>query len=1176
MPLPNPVWFVAHPLFQYNEDVEAIAEANGWSILDTIYDDGSGVAGVPLTIKTDPGTADEQATVTLSSGSVDLTAVNSAISGLQISQAAQDALIATLPSVAQVSAIQANNDAQDPFVSFTRELDDSIIGTKESGAQVTIAAPNNSAPAATYDTPLPAAGTAATDKAPSSSAVRAEINADRTRLTNLESASHDGAAQDAAIALNTAHRADTAVHMTPGEKALLHDGAAQDTRLTDLETTRQTFANLLTSIRDVATATDTNYVSEKAIAQALVDAISGAKLTDLSDTPAAMSAANARQFVRVDPAGNAAEFIALLASMSAFDNATATLAGAPATVQTAIEALKSLIDNQPTQTEAANFSALPAPGGVPAGSIYHAIDASDDPTVTTGWAKYQVIGGTWFKYLSQEELGAAAVALTNAQIQTTDGSAPGLVEGTVSGQLLFDREQFLKGVAANFDSADPDYDTGKPWSAKTLLEQFKPTLPAADQAAADTTSVLPQQKIQIGEGATHAGTFENISAAAVNATAANLANGQTFRRVDNEDNITLDLPADNKPVAGQARRVTAATTLDLTDVPATQGLNYWIELAPNIALTVPGIAGAISHDGPNNEIIHLESTGTASQVARIGGNVASTVDAADDWDTDTDYTGDDNKTFNLQIPATAATAPYVTANSQTLKAGKIYTLEYAADRAAADSVAAIADDQATVDEIALMNLIGEVAPEAGSLIRETLTAASNAFTLSADRFSWLGATGVTADITATLPDLSAYEATAPKRGVIVNSSGKAGTIADGGNTIAAESDVDINDRAIHEWYQTGPGTVIVWHAGQLDSPVATFTSLQQIGSDAVPLDDSQTSHASRFVPEASPPFASVQWDLWLYWQTDLDMTTADRIEVDFGPNADSGLRTAQVPLGMVRTMLAKGTSVDIGTFDYGNNVELRLRVDSLADLAIGKVAFATDAGVIRVYALRVLAYAQNGYVIPTGTQVATDHTLTISSPVVTLGTAVIEESYLPRWVNITSGNELVEGAHTNVDVILGDRDATKTKQQVWFKATGANPVAVFTEQAVTTTSQSATGVDLLNGVWTPVVAGLELHQGTGGTDRPYIRFSGGEDRYLLVDRCYQNNPSDVLTGNVAGRRLLNNGNQWDIAGSGYNLGPNYVQHLAITDLFSNERWYIKYTMDALDNDAVMDWTYTAG
>lgn len=63
------------------------------------------------------------------------------IAALQTSQTAQDALIAAQPTKAQVDALQAVQDAEDPYSTFSRQADGSIDWTRESGATGSIAAP---------------------------------------------------------------------------------------------------------------------------------------------------------------------------------------------------------------------------------------------------------------------------------------------------------------------------------------------------------------------------------------------------------------------------------------------------------------------------------------------------------------------------------------------------------------------------------------------------------------------------------------------------------------------------------------------------------------------------------------------------------------------------------------------------------------------------------------------------------------------------------------------------------------------------------------------------------------------------------------------------------------------------------------------------------------------------
>ena len=149
----------------------------------------------------------------------------------------------------------------------------------------------------------------------------------------------------------------------------------------------------------------------------------------LTDTPNSL-AGLALQVLRVNAASSAVEAVQLAAAITSFDNTTAAIAGNPANVQAAIEALKALTDNLPNQLQAADIAARDALGAQPNSTIVHVADASADPGVTAGWAKYQYLGGGWEFYLSQEDI--SIVALTLAQV--LDGADT--QTGTVSGQQL--------------------------------------------------------------------------------------------------------------------------------------------------------------------------------------------------------------------------------------------------------------------------------------------------------------------------------------------------------------------------------------------------------------------------------------------------------------------------------------------------------------------------------------------------------------------------------------------------------------------------------------------------------------------------------------------------------------------------------------------------------------------
>ena len=46
----RPIWYLDHPLWQYVEDVNAIAVTNGWRIVESRYNTGGGVTGPPVTV----------------------------------------------------------------------------------------------------------------------------------------------------------------------------------------------------------------------------------------------------------------------------------------------------------------------------------------------------------------------------------------------------------------------------------------------------------------------------------------------------------------------------------------------------------------------------------------------------------------------------------------------------------------------------------------------------------------------------------------------------------------------------------------------------------------------------------------------------------------------------------------------------------------------------------------------------------------------------------------------------------------------------------------------------------------------------------------------------------------------------------------------------------------------
>ena len=160
-------------------------------------------------------TASEAAVISANAGS---------IATLNASQAAQDALIAVMPTQAQVDAIQAVQDAEDPYKTFDRQPDGSINWTRESNATGTIAAP--AASAGVVDTAITATGTNPVDGA--------TIFASQAAQDTALAAKADQVALDAEIAATDAEQAaqDTAIAAKADQAALDAEIASTDAEQT--------------------------------------------------------------------------------------------------------------------------------------------------------------------------------------------------------------------------------------------------------------------------------------------------------------------------------------------------------------------------------------------------------------------------------------------------------------------------------------------------------------------------------------------------------------------------------------------------------------------------------------------------------------------------------------------------------------------------------------------------------------------------------------------------------------------------------------------------------------------------------------------------------------------------------------------------------------------------------
>ena len=205
-----------------------------------------------------------------------------------------------------------------------------------------------------------------------------------------------------------------------------------------------------------------------------------------------------------------------------FDPSTTTLTKDK--VQTAIKELSDRVDKLPGTTYEDTFADLPGDGAK--SDFCHIADASGDPTVTTGWAKYEHNGTAWVKSSSQEELYRLDATITDVQLQdVTDETvgnlkggkalhdrevamlmAPGdIVTGTVKEPKAYTPELLNKDVTAIvkkfavevFDPAEDGYTKNDPYRKYVLYtdgilyEAQEPNVPAGTDPSMDVLNWLP-------------------------------------------------------------------------------------------------------------------------------------------------------------------------------------------------------------------------------------------------------------------------------------------------------------------------------------------------------------------------------------------------------------------------------------------------------------------------------------------------------------------------------------------------------------------------------------------------------------------------------------------------------------------------------------------------------------
>lgn len=337
------------------------------------------------------------------------------------------------------------------------------------------------------------------------------------------------------------------------------------------------------------------------------------------------------------------------------------------------------------------------------------------------------------------------------------------------------------------------------------------------------------------------------------------------------------------------------------------------------------------------------------------------------------------------------------------------------------------------------------------------------------------------------------------------------------------------------------GNAILNRSG--DQVTSTYTGLQKISEWVNP-----------------SPGTQIGTSLTAY-ATGLDMTNVDRVLVNFIDTANLKAYPHQF-----------NPKIRDQSWFWGYSGETSHAEIIITDLATGAMQFRRGGSrALYLHSVELWAEAANGFVIPTASQLVTDRQLVVTSPTATPNITIIEEQASRYLVNVTAGKQLVLGPVVDANIqLLSPIDGVIIAQ-----ATGPNPTVTFTEVNVPT-NVSQRGVALPNATWTDVVAGLQIHQGTGADDRPYIRFNDGIRRVFEVETWYAPFIGGDWLSRVRGVYIANTSVPTaaiDLRGDGYNLAGNYEQYIVITNVSNGESWRIKYTMDATDNDAVMDFDY---
>jgi hypothetical protein len=118
------------------------------------------------------------------------------------------------------------------------------------------------------------------------------------------------------------------------------------------------------------------------------------------------------------------------------------------------------------------------------------------------WAYLKELDGTNLKgvYIYNGSVYAHAFDFTADISQLTDTQAQSTTDttfGTTTGKQLYDRDQAIKGKAANFTATDAGHKVAKPWDAETLKAQFDPVYPTV---YADSTALIAVDTTNLANG----------------------------------------------------------------------------------------------------------------------------------------------------------------------------------------------------------------------------------------------------------------------------------------------------------------------------------------------------------------------------------------------------------------------------------------------------------------------------------------------------------------------------------------------------------------------------------------------------------------------------------------------------------------------------------------------------